>query len=1286
MDEQKPIEGAAPYSLRVLIVEDSPRDAELVIREIRRGYPDLRWKRVETVEEMQTALLIEAWDLVVSDFSLPHSDGFGALAVLQQTGLDLPFIIVSGTIGEETAVAAMRAGAHDYLMKDKLAHLVPAIRRELDNAQVRTSARAAHLTLRTSELRYRRLFESAQDGILILDAVTGMIVDINPFLVELLGISHDDVLDKKLWEIGLFAGIAANEATFVQLQQQDAHYEDLPLNTRDGRCIDVEFVSNVYEVEHRKVIQCNIRDITARKQMENALRESETRFATVFHASPIAIALAKIEDSTLINVNPAWETMTGYSPEEALGHTTVELGIWVDPDERDRMIKMLQTQGTIQGFNLTLRRKSGEATHAAMSAVTFRVGNDACLLTMAVDITDRIQVERALEESKALIETVVENVPLMIFLKEAEDLRFVLFNRAGEELLGYDRTELLGKNNLDLFPPDQAAFFMAKDREVLASETGWLDIPEEPIQIAAKGQRLLHTTKIRVLGTDGATKYLLGISEDVTEHKRAEEELRASETRYRSIFDNSVLGISQALPDGRLLCVNQAYAAMYGYANPADILSEAPNVSRRFADPNDRDEVMRLLNAHGVMAPREFNLVHRDGSPFVALVAAREIRDSAGALLFNQAEHIDISDRKRTEEALRESEERYRTLIESSNDGIVITDGDADVFLYVNPALCRMLGYTCEEMATLGPKDIHPQTILPEIQDAFVSQTQGQHAFGDGVPCLRKDGAIIYAEITGTSITIKGKTYPVAVFHDVTERKRAEAALRESEARYRLLFEDAQDGIALADIQTGTLIECNAALCRMVERNKPDLLGQPEMILHPEPQTTAGRSPSFVEQGNRDAGQILEDTLLSRTGKVIPVEIRAAHITLLGRDCLLGIFRDMSERQQMEGQLRQQQRLETVGQLAAGVAHDFNNLLTGITGYTQFVHDTAPEGSSAREDLAVVLKLASRAAELTHQLLAFSRHQPLRPVVLNVNDLITESAKMLQRLLGEHLQLHWQLATPLQLVKVDPGQFEQVLVNLVVNARDAMPDGGQLTVATANVVLDATYAASHVGVTPGAYVLLRVTDTGSGMEASVLEHIFEPFFTTKGVDKGTGLGLATIYGIIKQHGGSIFVCSQPGHGTTFEVYWPVSTGDDCTPASTLPTAVPIGAATILLVEDDDAVRQVTTRHLQSLGYTVCTAALPSIAEVVLCAQGDDIDLLLTDVKMPECSGPQLYAAVRTRFPRLRVLYMSGYISDALGPDGLLDPGTPLLEKPFTSATLAQKVHEALHGGYDVNAP
>ena len=387
---------------------------------------------------------------------------------------------------------------------------------------------------------------------------------------------------------------------------------------------------------------------------------------------------------------------------------------------------------------------------------------------------------------------------------------------------------------------------------------------------------------------------------------------------------------------------------------------------------------------------------------------------------------------------------------------------------------------------------------------------------------------------------------------------------------------------------------------------------------------------------------------------------------------------DVTEQHALEGQLRQTDRLESVGRLAGGVAHDFNNLLTGIKGFTQLAHDALPEGSPARADLEEVRQLSDRAASLTRQLLAFSRKQALEVAVFNINELVENCTKMLGRLIGEDIALEFLPADDLGSVEADPGQIEQILMNLAVNARDAMPTGGQITIETANVSLDEEYAKRHVGVNPGQYVMLAVTDTGCGMDPATQDQIFEPFFTTKEVDKGTGLGLATVYGIVKQHGGNIWVYSEIGEGTTFKVYLPRVDADDRGLATEAEPAAALGGAeTILFVEDEKAVREVALRTLGAYGYHVLIAACAEEAEALFATRGAEIDLLVTDVVMPGKSGRELYSALAVERPSLMVIYTSGYTANAIVHLGVLEEGTQFIQKPYSPEALARKIRETL---------
>ncbi|MCR4408127.1 MAG: GAF domain-containing protein, partial [Anaerolineae bacterium] len=541
------------------------------------------------------------------------------------------------------------------------------------------------------------------------------------------------------------------------------------------------------------------------------------------------------------------------------------------------------------------------------------------------------------------------------------------------------------------------------------------------------------------------------------------------------------------------------------------------------------------------------------------------------------------------------------------------------------------------------------------------------------------DAELLSLFATQAAIAIRNARLFETAQQELAERKRTEEALRESEEKYRNLVERANDGIVI--VQDNVLKYANSRLAEITGYTVEELVGTPYAnYIHPDE-----LSKVVEHYERRMAGEeirtIYETALQHKDGSKVEVELNAGIIMFQGRPADLVFIRDISERKRLEEQLLQAQKMEAVGRLAGGVAHDFNNLLTAIIGYSELLLMGLGPDSPWRKDIAEIKKAADRAAALTRQLLAFSRKQMLQPQVLNLSLVVAGIEKMLRRLIGEDIELVIILDPELGLVKADPGQIDQVIMNLAVNARDAMPQGGKLTIETRNVYLDEEYAQQHLEVEPGPYVMLAVSDTGVGMDEEIKSHLFEPFFTTKEVGKGTGLGLATVYGIIKQSGGHIWVYSEPGQGTTFKIYLPV-VGEEVEPARLPPLLDESlhGAETILLVEDDSLVRELASRVLIQHGYLVLEAYDGEKALRICQEYRKPIHLLVTDVVMPGgMSGRQLAETLITMHPETRVLYMSGYTDDSIVYHGVLEPGTAFLQKPFTPESLARKVGEVLGG-------
>jgi len=514
---------------------------------------------------------------------------------------------------------------------------------------------------------------------------------------------------------------------------------------------------------------------------------------------------------------------------------------------------------------------------------------------------------------------------------------------------------------------------------------------------------------------------------------------------------------------------------------------------------------------------------------------------------------------------------------------------------------------------------------------------------------------------------------------DLAMQRRTEEALRESEERYRTLVETSPDAIALSDTRGNILMTNHLCLTLVGHKSLEEMIGKNliDLVVPQDKTLLAAAVGRVLETGSlRDLGL----TMLRVDGVPFPVELSASAIqdTMGKVKAFVIVMRDITERKRLEEQFRQAQRMEVVGRLAGGVAHDFNNLLTVIQGNAQFAMEALPPGNAAREDIEEILKATDRAANLTRQLLAFSRHQVLQPQIVNPNALILEMDKMLRRLIGEDIELRTVPAPDLGYIQADPGQIEQILVNLAVNARDAMPNGGTLTVETANVALDEMYKGSHLDVIPGGFVMLAVSDTGIGMNEETKAHLFEPFFTTKDPSRGTGLGLATIYGIVKQHGGDLRVCSELGKGTVFRVYLPRVEGKTASSAQNGEDAGrPRGSETVLVVEDDPSVRNLVVRTLSNLGYTVLEAANGEEALKAAQEHANKVSLLLTDMIMPQMGGKELARRLVALNPQMRVLFASGYTEDAVTHHGILDKGMAFLPKPFTANDLARKVRQAL---------
>lgn len=1172
--------------LRVLFIEHDPADVALALRELRKGDFEPQADVVATLDDFTTRLRAHSYDVILADFRLPGWDGMEALRLLQREGLDIPFILVTGALGEETAVECIKEGAADYILKEKMVRLPVAVRHALEQKGLRE----------------------------------------------------------------------------------------------------------------------------ARARAEEALLPSEQKFATVFRSSPDAISLSAVSDGRLLEVNDSFLRLSGYTREELIGRTALELGIWKDPADRQRMLDLLREQGHVRNFQARLGTKSGNILIGDFSAEPIELRGETFLLVILRDITEHKRAEEALRESEQRYRTLFERNLAGVY-RSTVDGRLLDCNEAFARIFGYTREEMLAH-------PTHELYFQPADRKQFLAELfkyGSLSNSEFRMRRRDASPVWILENVSLLPGPDGSPSILEGTLVDITERKRAEDQLRLQVAALESAANEIVI----TDPDGTILWVNPAFVRQTGFSSEA-VIGQNPRILKSGIHPPSFYEKMWKAIRNGQVWSGEITNRRKDASLYTEEMTITPVRDASGKITHFVAIKQDITERKLSELMLA-GEKR---VLEKIARGEPLPD--------VLDALTRTAQEICPglrgSILLLDKDGMHLRLgVAPDLPKAYNRAVDGlrigPNAACCGTAAFRKNPVIVedtftdplwadfrelarrfnlrscwsnpilssQGEVLGTFAMYYGEPRrPTPTEWQAIERasylagiainrSRAEEALRESEAQYRALVENAPYGI-YRSTPDGRALQVNPALVAMLGYDSAEELLAVnlarDVYRNPEDRT------ALVEQF-RQTGRVfgIEVEWKRKDGRVIFVRLsgRVVRDAQGGVRELEGIADDITERRAAEHQLRIAQKYEAIGQLAGGIAHDFNNVIGAIMGWAELALDETTPGSQINSRLEKIRDQAERAAALTKQLLAFARRQMLEPRILNVNQVVGEVASLLDKVIGKDIELQTRLAPDLLLTRADPTQVEQVLMNLCVNARDAMPKGGRLIMETHNFEVDADCARRYPYARLGDYVLLSVTDTGVGMDAKTLEHVFEPFFTTKQLGKGTGLGLATVYGIVKQHGGFINVYSEPGQGTTFRVYFPVAAGE--APAQREVVAeepVRGGAETLLVAEDHVGISTMAKELLERLGYKVLLAGDGEEALRLFAQEQEHVALVLLDVVMPKLNGPEAYARMCAARPTLPVIFATGYSAESAPLlSALAEKGVPILQKPYSPRILARKIRELL---------
>jgi two-component system, cell cycle sensor histidine kinase and response regulator CckA len=1152
-----------PRPLNILIVEDSPDDAELALRELRRAGFDPKWKRVETEPDF-LAEIARSPDIILSDYSMPQFSGLRAAELLRQSGLDIPFILISGTVGEDIAVDAMKQGVTDYLLKDRVARLGIAVERALEEKRLRYERNRVEEARRISDARYRTLFDYAPDGIVIANE-QGVYLDANPSLCRMLGYPHDKLVGLHSSEIVAQTEVSNIAPALTAINARQDYHREWQFRRKDGSVFDAEVIATAMPDGNLLGL---IRDITERKQAEEALRSTHAQLRQLLEHSPAVIYSLKIDGTKLIPkvASDNITALLGYTVPEVLSYEW-----WygnLHPEDRDRAVAGLSETMT-QGASVTeyrMRHKDGTYrwVEDKRRLVSDAANQPEYLVGIWADISERKHAEEVLrnvsrQTSSRRNVRVLVDLAVIVGLGVLAEV-FAFYTDVFEPPLVKLVSDF--KDNLDdLFVPTGIVFVgllvfsYRRWRDAQSKVTEQANIQETLRMLHGELEKRIQQRTAELAGANEALRA------EIAGHKRVQEALQESQALYHSLVDEMPAGIFRKDRAGRYVFANPWFCQLRGLQTH-QIVGRTPDelvAMEAAAHGQTPPEILQLLregSTHHEEILRTGKPIHveeiypvpGEGKRYLHVLKTA-VLGPGGQTIGTQGIQLDVTERRRAEESLKLLE----SAVKQSKESIMITDAELDLpgpkIIFVNPAFTQMTGYTAEEVIGKTPRILQgPRTDKTVLSHLRKNLERGELFAGEAIN-YRKDGKEFDLE------------WQITPLRDA-----------------------------------------------------------------------AGKITHFV-----------------------------------------ATQRDITGRKKLAEQLRQSQKMEAVGQLAGGVAHDFNNILAVIMMQADLMKSSGELPPAQKEFADEIGVAAERAAALTRQLLLFSRKETMRLQDLDLNESINNMTKMLRRTIGEDLQMQFKFAMQSLHVRADPNMMDQVLMNLAVNARDAMPKGGKLVIETSAEVFDETAAAQSPNVRPGSFVCLGVSDTGCGIPPENLQRIFEPFFTTKEVGRGTGLGLATVFGIIQQHQGWINVYSEVGRGTTIRIYLPLLAtppGQEPVPLSF--SSMPRGNETILLVEDDAAVRKSVHRTLVQLGYQVLEAVNGVDALDVWKQNRDKIHLVLTDMVMPGgMTGKDLGEFLRKENPGLKMVYASGYSAEMAEKGLTLEEGVDFLTKPFSAASLAR---------------
>jgi len=1322
----------------ILNLEDSPTDAELIREKLSEKGLDYEIRRVENREDFIKALQCQRFDLILGDYSLSSLDGIPALAIVLERCPDIPFIFVSGVTGEDIAIEALKSGATDYVLKNKLGRLAPAVSRALKEAEERIVHRQAEETSRESEDQYRSLFNYSIDAVLLTDT-NGSILAANPEACRIF-----ERTEEELCNLGTAGVIDATDPRLsAAMEERDRTCKfkgELTFMHKDGTKFPGE-ISTVVFTGNDGLAKTSliIRDITERKRAQQE-RELSIEFLRLVNASTgtqdlvhaataffqqqsgceaVGIRLKKGEDYPYFEARgfpkefvlaenslcardsaggiirdssgkPVIECMCGNVIcgrfEPAKSFFTKQGSFW-----SNNTTELLRRTTEADRQTRTRNRCNGEG-YESVALLPLHLGEERLGLLQLNDrrtgvfseevlgiwerLADQLAValakfrtEEALRESEERYRSLFKNMLngyaycKMVF-EGMRPLDFIYLdvNEAFEKLTGL--TNVVGKKVTEVIPGIREADPQLFEIYSRVAMTG------NPEQFETYVEALRNWFSISVYSPK--KEHFVAVFDVISERKKAEESLRQSETRFSTVFHNSPIGIVlSGADDGKFYDVNDSFLSVYGYSRE-EIIGRTSHDLKLWVHSGEREAMVRMLREYGRVKNFEAQFRKKSGELGSLLISAELIK-------LNGKEHLlgmftDITKRKRAEIELRTSIQLWNDTFDAMNEAILVSDENGKI-VRCNRASLHLFAKDPDQILGKTHWDIVHPSEEPGSDCAFIRMQKSR----------RREYMMYRLQANWFNITVDpifdvdGMLHgSVQILTNVTERRQFEEQLRESESKFKSLAEQSLVGTYI--IQDNLFKYVNPRLAEMLEYRPEDLIEKIHMtdIIIPEDRALVETKVRQLLSSGEAVSQY-EVRGLKKSGEILHAETYGTKGLYQGKPAIIGMALDITEKKNLERQLLQSQKIEAIGTLAGGVAHDFNNILSAIIGYGHLTLMKMREDEPLRANINQILEASQRASVLTQSLLAFSRQQPVNLAVVDLNALVHRLENLLKRLLREDIDLKTICPERAFNIMADSGQIEQVLMNLVTNARDAMPDGGRLTIEIKLTTIDGDFVESHGYGLPGEYALLMVTDNGTGMDEKTKQKVFEPFFTTKEVGKGTGLGLAMVYGIVKKHEGYINIYSEVGRGTTFKIYLPLARAASVEEEKKEEIAAPDleGSETVLVAEDDRALRSLSSTILKHFGYTVIEAVDGEDAIFKYVQNKDKIHLVILDGIMPKKNGWQAYEEIHIMTSAVKVIFMSGYSEDVFSAKSIFDKGLTYILKPATPSELLKKVREVL---------